>query len=106
MALTRDVRETFVEAAKKSPKYRVALLGAAAECFIKGEPGVAKDLLRDYVEATIGLNKTAKLLDRKPETVARMFSNCGKMSSDTTVKLLSSFYKREGVEPQFKINGK
>ena len=57
MALTRDVKETFIKAAKKDPAYRVALLGEAVTCLLNGELQVAKGLLRDYMEATIGLRE-------------------------------------------------
>ena len=100
MALIRDVKETFTKAAENDPAYRVALLGEAATCLLNGEPKVAKGLLRDYVEATVGFEKTAKLLEIKPESVARMFSNSGSMSSGNMLKLIASFHKREGVEPQ------
>lgn len=60
MALTRDVKETFIKAAK-DPAYRVALLGEVETCLLNGEPQVAKGLLQDYVEATIAFGKTAHL---------------------------------------------
>ena len=54
MALTRDLKETILERAKTDAEFRVGLLTEAAECLLNKETAVAKTLLRDYVNATLG----------------------------------------------------
>jgi len=54
MDLTRDFKETILERAKIDAEFRVGLLTEAAECLLNNETAVAKTLLRDYVNATLG----------------------------------------------------
>lgn len=103
MALTVDHFETVGEMLRKDPEYRVAVLNEAATCLINGEPDVAKVLLRDYVKATIGFKKVAKMIKREPQTVMRMFRSSGKPSLDNISKLLASLHKHEGVEPRVSV---
>ena len=64
MALTRYFKETIMERAKNDPKFRIGLLTEAGECLLNDEVGVAKSLLRDYVNATLGFQELANLTGR------------------------------------------
>ena len=66
MVLTRDFRTTILERAQTDPEFRVGLLVEAAECLLHNEPEVAKTLLRDYVNATIGFQALAEIADKNP----------------------------------------
>ena len=66
MALTRDFKETILERAKNDPEFRVGLLTEAAECLLNNEPNVAKTLLRDYVNATLGFQELGNIVDKNP----------------------------------------
>ena len=66
MALTRDFKVTVQEQAQTDPEFRVGLLTQAAECLLNNEVNVAKALLRDYVNATLGFNQLGELMDKKP----------------------------------------
>lgn len=74
MALTRDFIETIQERAKADPAFRVGLLTEAAGCLLNNEPSVAKSLLRDYVNATIGFQELGNIVDKKPSSRMRMLS--------------------------------
>ena len=63
MALTRDFKETVKNRAHRDPAFAKALLDEAATAFLNGEPDVARLLLRDLVNASLGfetLNKPSK----------------------------------------------
>ena len=98
MALTRDFKETVRERAQSDPKFRVGLLTEAAECLLNGEAGVAKTLLRDYVNATLGFQELAKLTDKKPASLMRMLSGKGNPSLDNISKVIASLCRHEGVD--------
>jgi hypothetical protein len=54
MALTRDFRETVQADAKRDPAFRRGLLSDALESLLSGEVTLGKELLRDYINATVG----------------------------------------------------
>ena len=57
MALTSSFRETVRDRAIRDPEFRVGLLTEAIECVLNDEIDVAKVLLRDYVNATVGFEE-------------------------------------------------
>lgn len=98
MALTRDFKETIKERAQTDPEFRVGLLTEAAECLLNDEVGVAKTLLRDYVNATLGFKKLGTLTDKKPQSLMRMLSEKGNPSLGNISKVIASLRQHEGVE--------
>ncbi len=98
MALTRDFKDTIMERAKNDPEFRIGLLTEAAECLLNGDVGVAKTLLRDYVNATVGFQELGKLIDKKPQSLMRMLSEKGNPSLGNISKLMASLRQHEGVD--------
>ncbi len=98
MALTRDFKDTIMERAQNDPAFRVGLLTEAAECLLNDEVGVAKILLRDYVNATVGFQELGRLVDKKPQSLMRMLSEKGNPSLGNISKLMASLHRHEGVE--------
>lgn len=97
MALTRDFKETVKQRAQSDPAFRVGLLTEAAECLLNDEVAVAKTLLRDYVNATIGFQELGSLTDKKPASLMRMLSEKGNPSLDNISRILVSLGRHEGV---------
>ncbi len=98
MALTRNFKDTIMERAQNDPVFRVGLLTAAAECLLNDKVGVAKILLRDYVNATVGFQELGRLVDKKPQSLMRMLSEKGNPSLGNISKLMASLHRHEGVE--------
>lgn len=98
MGLTRPFAETVKQRADKDPKFRAALLSEAAECFLNGEVQVAKTLLRDYVNATIGFEELGRQVRKKPESLMRMLSAKGNPRAVNLSELLASLRKHEGLK--------
>ncbi len=98
MGLTRDFKDTIMERAQNDPAFRVGLLTEAAECLLNDEVGVAKILLRDYVNATVGFQELGRLVDKKPQSLMRMLSEKGNPSLGNISKLMASLHRHEGVE--------
>src|SRR5207244_12738994 len=59
MALTRDFRETVQARVKRDAAFRKGLLSEAIESLLFGEVTLGKELLRDYINATVGFPKLA-----------------------------------------------
>lgn len=94
MALTHDASEIFRDMMRNDSKYRVAVLNEVLECIANGEADIAKELLRDYVDA-IGFDKLAKFMDT--QSIKRMLRPSVNPSLDSISKLLASLRKCEGA---------
>jgi hypothetical protein len=57
MALTRSFRETVQADIKRYPAFRRLILAEVLKCFLAGEVTLGEELLRDYINATIGFTK-------------------------------------------------
>jgi DNA-binding phage protein len=77
MALTRDFKETIAARASADPKFAQALLQEAATLFLNGEADLAKAVLRDLVNATVGFEQLAAQIDKPPKSLHRMLSSSG-----------------------------
>lgn len=98
MALTRDFKETILERAKTDAEFRVGLLTEAAECLLNNETAVAKTLLRDYVNATLGFQELANIVNKKPTSLMRMLSDKGNPSIDNMSQVLTAVRQHEGIK--------
>ncbi len=54
MALTRDFKQTVVERVRHDPAFARAMLDEATTLFLNGEPHVARLILRNLMNATVG----------------------------------------------------
>jgi hypothetical protein len=54
MNLARDFRETVQARVRRDPAFRKGLLRDAIESLLAGEAPLGKELLRDYINATVG----------------------------------------------------
>ena len=100
MPLTRDFKATIKYRAQHDAAFRVGLLTEAAQCLLSDEVDIAKSLLRDYVNATLGFNELALLIDKKPQSLMRMLSTTGNPSLSNISKLMASLHHYEGIELQ------
>ena len=98
MGLTRPFIESVKERADKDPEFRAAMLAEASECFLNGEIDVAKVMLRDYVNATIGFQALATVVNKKPQSLMRMLSKTGNPRAENLSFLIASLQKHEGVD--------
>lgn len=98
MVLTRDFKETIRERAQNDPEFRVGLLTEASECLLNDDIEVAKTLLRDYVNATLGFSELANLTGKQPQSLMRMLSISGNPSMSNISKVIASLHRYEGIE--------
>jgi DNA-binding phage protein len=74
MSITRDYKDSVNERAKKDPAFTAALLDEAINLFLNGEPDVARIVLRDLVNATVGFEALAKEVAKPGKSLHRMLS--------------------------------
>ena len=87
MSDTRDFKETVNARVKRDPEFAASLLDEAASLFLNGEPEVARLILRDLVNATVGFEGLAAHTRKPSKSLHRMLSAKGNPTMDnlTTV---------------------
>ncbi len=97
MALTRDFRETVQARARRNPAFRKGLLRDAVESLLAGEVALGKELLRDYINATIGFPKLAVHTKLHPKTLHQMFGPTGNPTASKLFEIVAYLQRQEGV---------
>src|ERR1700738_1883299 len=97
MALTRNFKETVKARAARDVKFREALLTEAVELLIAGEVETGKAVLRDYINATIGFEKLAKVTDTPSKSLMRMFGPKGNPRANNLFAVIGQLQRTSGV---------
>src|SRR5260370_8011603 len=97
MALTRDFRETVQADAKRDPTFRKGLLSDALESLLSGEVALGKELLRDYINATVGFPKLAPHTKIHAKILHQMFGPNGNPTARNLFEIVAYLQHTEGV---------
>lgn len=100
MALTRDFKHTIVERVDRDPAFAKALLDEAATSFLNGEPDVARLILRDLINATVGFEQLAELIHKPSKSLHRMLSPKGNPGMDSLAAIFDAVrsFLKVGIE--------
>ena len=101
MALTRHFKETIQARLERDPRFREELLKEGIDSLLSDDVDVAKVVLRDYINATIGFQELGKQTDKSPKSLMRMFSPDGNPSTQNLFAIIGCLQKYEGV--RFKV---
>jgi hypothetical protein len=102
MPLSRDFRETVQARVKSDPSFRRGLLSEAVESLLSGELELGKELLRDYINATMGFPSLAVRTKIHVKTLHQMFGRKGNPTAKNLLEIVSCLQESEGV--RFKID--
>ena len=97
MALTRDFRETVQADARRDPEFRKGMLSEALESLLGGEVALGKELLRDYINATVGFPKLATRTKIHVKTLHQMFGAKGNPTARKLFEIVAYLQRAEGV---------
>jgi DNA-binding phage protein len=97
MVLTTDFRETVQADIRRDPVFRRGLLGDALECLLGGEVAVGKEILRDYINATVGFPKVAAQTKIHVKTLHQMFGPKGNPTARNLFEIVAYLQRAEGV---------
>ncbi len=97
MALTRDFRETVQARVRRDPAFRKGLLRDAIESLLAGEVPVGKELLRDYINATVGFPELATHTKLHVKTLHQMFGPEGNPTASNLFEIVAYLQRQEGV---------
>jgi DNA-binding phage protein len=98
MPLTRDFKQTVVERIRRDPAFARALLDEAATLLLNGEPQMARLILRDLVNATIGFEGLAASTAKPAKSLHRMLSEKGNPSMDNLAAILRAVREQLRVD--------
>jgi DNA-binding phage protein len=102
MALTRDFRETVQARVKRDPAFRKGLLSDAMESLLSGDIAAGKELLRDYINATVGFPKLAEETSLHVKALHQMFGPNGNPTATNLFHIVAYLQKAEGIRLEVK----
>src|SRR5215469_4264914 len=90
MPLTKDFRDSVKARADRDPKFRAGLYQEAVQAVLDGELGVAKVLLRDFINATVGFAWLSRRIGVPEKSVMRMFGPRGNPRAENLVAVVAT----------------
>ncbi len=102
MVLTREFRETVATRVQKDARFRRALLIEAVEALLESDLLTGKALLRDYINATIGFEALADVLDKDSKSIHRMLGPKGNPRADNIFSIIKVLQDMDEVRLQVK----
>lgn len=102
MGLTRNFKETVAQRVQDDATFAQALLDEAATLFLNGEPEIARMVLRDLVNATMGFEQLAELTEKPSKSLHRMLSPTGNPSMDNLAAIFRAV--REKMQVSFQAH--
>jgi DNA-binding phage protein len=100
MPLTRNFKETVLKDMQSSPGFREAMLREGIDAFLTGEMDLGKEILRDYINATVGFEKLGKKVRLPPKSLMRMFGPNGNPQAKNLFAVIAALQKDAGIELQ------
>lgn len=97
MGNTRDYKETIDKRVKNDSDFATALLDEALSLFLNGESDVARLVLRDLVNATVGFEKLASEIEKPSKSLHRMLSAKGNPTMNNLTNIFSVLRQKLGV---------
>jgi DNA-binding phage protein len=98
VALTRDFKNSIVARIQREPAFARALLDESIDLFVQGEPELAKDILRDLVNATVGFEPMAAGMGKPAKSVHRMLSKSGNPTMRNVSAIFAALQRALSVE--------
>jgi DNA-binding phage protein len=100
MALTKDFRETVQARVQSDAKFRRGLLSDAVESFLAGEADLGREILRDFINATLGFPALADKTGIHVKTLHQMFGPKGNPTATNLFNIIACLQEHEGVRLQ------
>ncbi len=98
MALTRNFRETVQARVRNDEKFRRGLLRDAIEALLAGENALGREILRDFINATVGFPTLAEKTGIHVKTLHQMFGPKGNPTAANLFLILGCLQEQEGVK--------
>jgi len=97
MALTRSFRDTVQARLTRDPDFRQALLAEAATALLEGDLETGKDVLRDFINGTIGFHDLAEETGTPAKSLMRMLGPRGNPTASNLMAIVGALQRRSGI---------
>jgi DNA-binding phage protein len=98
MAITRDFKKTVNERVRRNSEFPIALLDETISLFLNGEPKVARLVLRDLINATVGFEELAVEVAKPSKSLHRMLSAKGNPTMDNLTTIFKVLRQKLNVD--------
>jgi DNA-binding phage protein len=98
MRSTRSFRETVQARAQSDRKFRRGLLRDAIDALLAGESALGREILRDYINATVGFPTPAENTGLHVKTLHQMFGPKGNPTAANLFQIIACLQQYEGVQ--------
>ncbi len=98
MTVIRNFRDTVQERIQSDENFATALLDEAILLFLNDEPDMARLVLRDLVNATIGFEALAIEVEKPSKSLHRMLSAKGNPTMDNLTKIFSVLKRQLSID--------
>lgn len=98
MPLTVSFKETVLDRVRRDPRFAQALLRQGIDALLCEEFDVAKDLLRDYINATIGFDGLAGEAGIPAKSLMRMLGPSGNPQASNLFAIIAALQRHAGIE--------
>lgn len=98
MALTKDFRQTVQARVQRDAKFRRGLLRDAIEALLSDETALGREILRDFINATVGFPALAEKTGIHAKTLHQMFGPKGNPTAANLFRIIASLQEQEGVQ--------
>jgi DNA-binding phage protein len=97
MALTKRFRQTVQARALRDSQFRKGLFSEAVESLLASDVSLGKELLRDFINATVGFPKLAQQTGLHAKTLHQMFGPKGNPTANNLFEIVAYLQRVEGV---------
>lgn len=103
MPITRDSRETVQNKIKHDREFAISLLDESISLLLNGESKVARLLLRDLVNATVGFETLSTITEKPSKSLHRMLSVDGNPTMDNLIAILHALRQQLNVKIEVQV---
>ena len=96
--LTAPYKDGLIARMKREPQFATAILHEGVNALLDCEFNVGKDMLRDYVNATIGFDKLSKKTKIPVKSLMRMLGPSGNPRMSNLVAILVALKRHAKIE--------
>lgn len=104
MALTRSFKNTILARAESDIDFRREMLINAINELIAGDIQIAKEMLRDYINASISFEPLALELHRNSKSLQRMLGPKGNPTTKSLFEMIHLLQANEGIKLKVHIS--
>lgn len=100
MALTKDFRESVQARVRVDEKFRRGLLRDAIEALLAGDAPLGREILRDFINATVGFPGLSERTGIHVKTLHQMFGPRGNPTATHLFRIIACLQQCEGIRLQ------